>query len=291
MNRDSRAAVARRTLDILAQGRYTLPGGRTVAIEEDVRHCVSATQVFQPEDLRALVEQVLARSGTTPPGAIQIENETTLSGIARLLREGCATVAALNFASAKNPGGGFLSGSQAQEESLARSSALHASLMQAGEFYERGRATSSALYTDALILSPRCPVFRDDSGAQLEEAHHATFISGAAPNAGALQDRHPKDLSLIPATLRRRAEYVLALAVSQGYRHIVLGAWGCGVFRNDPQLVAETFMELLCIAGWERRFSRMLFSIFDPSPDGKVIEAFRSAAAKMPARARADPGS
>lgn len=150
---------------------------------------------------------------------------------------GCA-----QFASARNPGGGFLSGSQAQEESLARSSALHASLMQATGFYDPHRRNPSLLYSDTLILSPRCPVFRNDAGDLLDEVQHATFISGAAPNAGALQGRQPHELHRIPETFRRRVEYVLALAASQGCSHIVLGAWGCGVFRNDPQQVAEAFI-------------------------------------------------
>ncbi len=75
---------------------------------------------------------------------IEVRNETTLAGIARLLADGAGPVAALNFASARNPGGGFLNGSQAQEESLARSSALHASLLSKFEFYERHRARRPA---------------------------------------------------------------------------------------------------------------------------------------------------
>jgi uncharacterized protein (TIGR02452 family) len=266
-------------MSILETGEYALPDGRAVVITRDLKDCVEGTRLFRPGEMQAIRAEALSKPSMPTRSVIEVENETTLSGIARLLHEGCAPVLALNFASAMNPGGGFLNGSQAQEESLARSSGLHASLMQAWDFYEQHRSGSSALYSDALILSPNCPVFRDDAGSLLSNVHHATFISGAAPNAGALMKTSPDDLPQIPETLRRRAECVLALAASRGYEYIVLGAWGCGVFRNDPQLVANTFMTLLRNADWSSRFRRVVFSILDPSPSADLIRIFEAAVA------------
>ena len=203
---------------------------------------------------------------------------STLAGINRLLADGPGPVAALNFASAKNPGGGFLNGSQAQEESLARSSALYASLQQAPEYYRRHRADPSALYSDAMILSPACPVFRDDDGNLLPEPLPVTFITSAAPNAGAVARNAPGELVMIPDTLRRRAELVLALAADHGAPTLVLGAWGCGVFRNDPDMVAEVFAELLG-RGWATRFRRVVFSVLDTSADQATFAAFERALA------------
>ncbi|MCP4113573.1 MAG: TIGR02452 family protein [Desulfobacteraceae bacterium] len=49
---------------------------------------------------------------------IEVTTESTLEAAHRLIKEyNCNHIACLNFASAKNPGGGFSSGSQAQEES------------------------------------------------------------------------------------------------------------------------------------------------------------------------------
>ena len=280
MNRAAREAMARQTVAILADGGYTLPDGAHVRIAPELNQCVEGTRLFQPEEGRSLLENVLAQPSASAPLSVEIENETTLAGIARLLREGCAPVAALNFASANNPGGGFLSGSQAQEESLARSSGLYASLTRVWEFYERHRNGTSSLYSDAMILSPGCPIFRSDTGQLLSSVHHATFISSAAPNAGAVSQNAPHDSSLLPEVFRRRAEYVLALAASQGLRYIVLGAWGCGVFRNDPKLVAQTFMQLLARTDWNGRFSKVVFSILDSSPRSDLVETFRTAAAE-----------
>jgi uncharacterized protein (TIGR02452 family) len=225
--------------------------------------------------MQRLLAEVLSQPTASTPVVVEIEIETTLAGITRLLNQGSAPVAALNFASAKNPGGGFLSGSQAQEESLARSSALYASLTKVMAFYEHHRGQGTPLYTHAMILSPDCPVFRDDSGALLSSTQRVTFISSAAPNAGALKDRYPHEFNSIPEVLKTRAEYVLALAASQGLKHLVLGAWGCGVFRNDPHLVAQTFMQLLSRDEWRTRFSKVVFSIPDSSPNADVVQIFR----------------
>src|SRR6185503_8840502 len=145
----NRKELAQQTVEIVERGSYQSVTGRVVDIAASVRACLEATQIFTPEDLEALRQEVLARPSDGFTTSFEVVNETTLAGITRVLADGKGPVLALNFASAKNPGGGFLNGSQAQEESLARSSALHPSLLQAWEFYERHRASSSLLYSDA----------------------------------------------------------------------------------------------------------------------------------------------
>jgi uncharacterized protein (TIGR02452 family) len=270
--------LAQQTIDIVQRGYYEVDGGRVVTIAESVRACLDATRFFPLEELERLRQEILARPPEGLDIRLEVANETTLAGIARLLSEGNGPVAALNFASARNPGGGFLSGAQAQEESLARSSALHASQLRAPVFYERHRASRSLLYSDAMILSPGCPIFRHDHGRLLAEPHLATFITSAAPNAGAAARNSPEELPSIPEVFQRRAEYVLALAASQGYRQLVLGAWGCGVFRNDPNVVAAAFFSHLREGAWAGRFERVVFSVFDRSETLDTFKAFQRAA-------------
>ena len=277
MKRSTRTELARETVAIVERGSYQSASGRVLDIAASVRACLDATRFFPPEALERLRQEVLARPAEGVATTFEVVNETTLAGIARVLAAGHGPVAALNFASARNPGGGFLKGSQAQEESLARSSALHASLLRAWEFYQWHRAAPSLLYSDAMILSPDCPVFRDDDGNLLEAPQRVTFITSPAPNAGATAGRRPEELPLIPEVFRRRSEYVLALAVSQGYKHLVLGAWGCGVFRNDPAVVAAAFQGHLRQGAWFGRFERVVYSVLDRSPSGETLAAFRRA--------------
>ena len=266
--------LGRQTVRIAEAGGYTAPSGRKVQLSRPIKNCLRGTRFLVPDELEQLRKQVLETPAPDLQTAFEVVNETTLQGIARLVAGGAAPVVALNFASAKNPGGGFLKGSQAQEESLVRSTALYPSLLRGEPYYQLHRVGESMLYTDAMIYSPACPVFRDDEGRLLEAPHLAGFITSAAPNAGAAQDARPHELPLIPETFRRRSEYVLALAASEGYRHLVLGAWGCGVFRNDPSVVASAFAAHLLDGVWRNRFERVVFSVLDKSDDRATFHAF-----------------
>jgi uncharacterized protein (TIGR02452 family) len=279
MNRDTRAALGQQTVRIVEDGQYTLPDGRRVELRSAVEACVRKTSLWTPDVLDALIRQPASKRHAVDT-EVEVVEETSLAGARRLVGEGAASVAVLNFASARNPGGGFLGGSQAQEESLARSSALYASLTSraATPYYEHHRQERSALYSDHMVFSPACPVFRDDDGQLLQHLVLVDFITSAAPNAGALANNHPADLPRVPEVFAARICKMLALAAHQGCTHLVLGAWGCGVFRNDPETVARLFAEALTPDGVLRKsFRRVCFSIRDSSPGQPVLAAFRAA--------------
>ncbi|WP_346742766.1 TIGR02452 family protein [Spongiactinospora sp. TRM90649] len=70
----------------------------------------------------------------------------------------------------------------------------------------------------------------------------------------------------IKTALRERAGRVLAVAAHHGARRLVLGAWGCGVFRNDPREVAEAFHgHLTGGGGFGGGFERVVFAVWDRS--------------------------
>ena len=244
-SRSTRAEVARQTLAILEDGGYSLPGGSEVSILDELDRARSGSVVLAPEEFGAILrrrDRVLDDRGERPNVELEVANETTLSAAGRLLREeGTDRVMALNFASAKNPGGGFLNGSQAQEESLARASGLYACISPLQSMYEANRLHRSCLYTDHMIYSPDVPVFRDDDDRLLVEPYPVSFLTAPAANAGAIRTNEPGDSTRIEPVMRSRIEKLLALAVVHGHETLVLGAWGCGVFRNDPELVAAWF--------------------------------------------------
>ncbi|MHC3467462.1 TIGR02452 family protein [Streptomyces sp. 7R007] len=257
--------IARQTEQIVAAGAYTASGGREVSIGAAVEAARAGTRMYGPEPVR-----VPEPSGPVDTH-VEVTGESSLQAAHRLGGE----VAVLNFASARNPGGGFLNGAQAQEEALCRTSALYTCLLRAPEFYDHHRAHRDPFYTDRVIHSPSVPVFRDDRGHLLDEPYRVGFLTAAAPNAGVVLRTAPERAAELPRALAVRAERVLETAAAHGYRRLVLGAWGCGVFRNDPAQVAGAFRALLGPGGrFAARFEHVVFGILDRTTGQAVRGAF-----------------
>lgn len=274
MNRNNRKQIGSQTVEIVDRGWYELDDHGRIDIAAQVTSCLSNSRLYTPNELDDLLNGNYASAHET---VFEVENETSLSAAKRLIVEQeRANTLCLNFASAKNPGGGFLGGSQAQEESLARSSALYASLLTQNGYYETNRACRTALYTDHMILSPDVPVFRADDGSLLPEPYLLSILTSPAVNAGAIKkNEQDKEPMIIPIMTQRIAK-VLAIAAAQGYEHLILGAWGCGVFRNDPAEIAKLFAEALLDGGrFAHCFDSVTFAVLDGTDDERIISPFR----------------
>lgn len=263
--------IAKQTEEIVRAGKYHLPDGREVRLEQELAAALEAARLYGPAP-------VAVTPDTDRVTACEVTGESSTEAARRLTAAGPGPIAVLNFASARNPGGGYLNGAQAQEEALCRASALYATLLRVPGFYDHHRAERSAFYSDRVILSPGVPVFRDDRGRLLETPYTAGFLTSPAPNAGVITSRTPDEAHRIPAALASRAERVLETAVAGGYRRLVLGAWGCGVFRNDPAVVAGVFHGLLTGGGrFAGHFDEIVFAVLDKSGTSPALAAFRSA--------------
>lgn len=260
-NRARRRAVAEETVAIVKRGDYETADGTRWEIGDAIAAAIAGTRLYRPGDLSPSSD----KSSDLP--CVDVVNQTTFEGARDLLTDGAPSVCCLNFASARNPGGGFRGGSQAQEESLARASALVASLEAAWEYYEENRANRSTLYLDHVIYSPDVPVFRDGHDL-LEEPWLCSFVTAPAPNAGAVRKNQPDRVGDVLPVLKARAWRVLEICRLNAHRHIVLGAWGCGVFRNTPADVAGVFRELLGTERFAKAFDRVRFSVLDLRNDG-----------------------
>ncbi len=255
-----RVQIAQDTLSIIKRCQYQSPQGETVDLQADIDRCLQHTQLLTPKQLSELAPALPVYETRQ----IEVVNETSLEGAKRLHdQQRFQRIGVLNFASAKNAGGGFLGGSQAQEESLARSSALYASLQQCPEYYDYHRKQNkSLLYSDHMIYSPDCPVFRHDNGELLAAPYKIDFITSPAPNYGAVARQQPESLAQLEQAFVQRLRAVLNLAVQQGCDALVLGAWGCGVFANRPQSVAGWFADQLSEKGeFAKSFRHISFSI------------------------------
>ncbi len=269
--------LAARADAICAAGHYTVDN-RRVELTDHLAVCCAGAALIAPGGWDAIDQYArgLCRPDA-PLAALCVTNESTMAALNRLaVTERLPNVAALNFASARNPGGGYRNGALAQEETLARSSGLVPTLEQTWTYYDQNRKQESLLYTDHAIWSPRVPFFADDEGSLLPEPYLADIITMPAPNAGAM--RTESDLLGVIPTFQRRIRWILALAITKQVRHLVLGAWGCGAFGNQPDIVARLFREALHPdQPWRRGLVSVTFAIIDHSKRRASLAAFESA--------------
>lgn len=150
-------------------------------------------------------------------------------------------VAVLNFASYRNPGGRFLDGSMAQEEALCHASYLYNVLKGLPEYYEwNNQHKNNALYTNRAIYSPGI-LFNPETRNEFR----CDVVTCAAPNLNPYYKYNNGSITLQEnaKVLNSRMAFLLKIAIENNVDTFILGAWGCGVFRQSPTEVAKFFMK------------------------------------------------
>lgn len=260
INRAKRVLLAQDTLKIIQQGYFISPTGHTIDIQAAQVSAEVGTITYTPtksdELLVSRSKKPLVQSTT-----IEVNGATTMDATRQLLSEGFEKVVCLNFASAKNAGGGFLTGSQAQEESIARSTGLYPCLQKESKYYDVNRRTKSCMYTDYMIYSPDVPMFKDEAGINLPNLQTASVITAPAVNFGVVKKREPHKIPEVEIIMKRRIAKVLAIALKHEHQAIVLGAWGCGVFQNDPKDIAPWFKEVIDTQ-FKNEFAKIVFAVY-----------------------------
>jgi uncharacterized protein (TIGR02452 family) len=265
IDRGKAAKMGQEVVEIIQKGWYKLPDGSPVQVQEKIAAAVAGTQCYPPD---AILPTFSNNSADT---IFEVINETTLNAARRFVAAGYNPVA-LNFASAKNPGGGFLGGARAQEESLCRSSGLYACLKN-DDMYRRHAPTRGGFYTNSAIYSPAVPVFREDTTGEWIEPYLCAFVTAPAVNAGTYLKEGKGRQDDVMHEMKNRIHKVLTIMVGHGHNVAVLGAWGCGVFRNQPELIAELFRN-----AFQTRFvgvfTRVVFAVLDSSQERRFIGPF-----------------
>jgi uncharacterized protein (TIGR02452 family) len=256
------ASLGQSAVQAISQGYYH----NAVGIKVDWSDAVNAARqnklCISPTD--ALPD--FADYKIQPETHIQVSNETTILAAKRLTESGLRPLA-LNFANGIQPGGGFLHGALAQEETLCRSSALYATLVN-DPMYETHQQRPLPDSTDWAIYSPDVPFFRNDEGITLPQPWLLSILTCAAPYAPSVGRQKSSEL------LRQRIKRVLYIARAYGYTSMVLGAWGCGAFENDAHQTAVDFRHAL-ETDFRGAFSNIVFAITDWSPKRKFLGPFR----------------
>lgn len=207
---------------------------------------------------------------------IQVTNNTVLNEAERLSRI-YPKVAVLNFANAVTPGGGSSYGEMSQESSLCRCSNLFPCLSKADNlvhFYQYNNERSP-YYSNRIIYSENITVFKEENGyvKRQYDWFPIDVITCSAPNLR-VRDRRIKRKKL-EKILTERIRNILLSAQIHGVQALVLGAFGCGGFRNSPELVADIFEKLLVEGEFQSAFREVIFAIkVDNLGDKENFEIF-----------------
>ena len=273
------------TLKILKKGYYTV-NGHKVDLKLSRKEMEEA-HVFLPEDIKKISQfkdfnhcSILGRCG------YGCENEDSFT-LARRRLEQTAILRAkddkpilvLNLANAVSPGGGVRHGAKAQEEDLCRKSSLLLSLESenARAYYEYNRALHSNMGSDAVIINPHVEIIKDEKGNLLEDSVVVAVMTCAAPNL--IYGMEGLSRQEYEAMMYGRITGMLKVAARFGYRFLVLGAFGCGAFRNDPRVVSDLFYKALKefdFDGMKEKdmFRRIDFAVMDHSEDQHNFNEF-----------------
>ncbi|KAG6888651.1 hypothetical protein C0992_007909 [Termitomyces sp. T32_za158] len=291
--REALREVAKDTLAAIKTGGFVL-NGVTHGLQSKMEYSKQRTVYYAPDSLLS--------TWHIPPTAPVVATQTRFTVLeistlqaARLLVSSAAPrekVAILNFASAKRPGGGFLTGAQAQEESIARASTLYPTLMtsQAQNFYTlHNRDAKGGLYSHAMIYSPSVVVFRDDGDGWVEPII-VDVLTSPAVNAGVLR-KSPWGKAApeateerIEKTMKERMGRILFLFEQQGIKHIVLGSFGTGVFQNNVATISRLWAELLTApdARFQNCFTRVVFGILGNKTFAEFEATFKNLETRTP---------
>ena len=198
-------------------------------------------------------------------------------------------VCVLNFASSANPGGGVTNGASAQEECLCRISTLYFNLdtdEMWKKFYKPHRALRSPLHNDDIIYTPDIVVFKTDTASPSllpqEKWYKTDVLTCAAPNlrsrASSPYGHGDDELLLSDEELaklhQKRDRRIFDVAVQNNVDVLILGAFGCGAFRNNPVVVARVMMDLA--KEYAYAFKVIEFAVFCRPYDEANYVAFKN---------------
>jgi len=264
MTRIERQKIAQETVAISEQGRYMFDGVEKKLTQDDLY------LLWEPFDMNGMCVDSIEHKGKYK-GEISLINESVVDTVFNLQSRGIDgnKVGVLSFASAKNPGGGFLNGSIAQEEALAYCSNLYECIRDS-ELYTINKRCKSTVYTDTAITS-RVTFFRTSDFQLVETPYDVNIITCPAVNMSGVQ---PDQVDEAKQIMENRMSKLVALMINRSYEYLILGAYGCGVFKNDPADVASTWYDLFIGRNLRTYFKEIHFSIYELSSSDQNMKEF-----------------
>lgn len=247
-------SIAQETIKITADRRYNLNGSiiRLPGIDFE------KVKVISPEEGQKLLDTDMTAYLSESMCRITINNKDSFEA-GRMYKNPLV----MNFANAHIPGGGFKFGANAQEEALCRCSTLYASITskEAAVMYQYNNTHVNSVESDYMLISPNVVVFRDKDLSLMDWPIVMGVVTVPAPDRrGAAMVASP---TKIEETFLRRIRILLRAAAVNGYKNLVLGAWGCGAFGNYPEDVALYFKKAIVEEEMGRAFDEICFAIYE----------------------------
>ena len=256
---------------------------QNAALAKALQDARKATKLYEADDYPAITKQADLE------GTVAVSKHKTFEAAMLIHKEHPDwKIAVLNFASATNPGGGVKTGSSAQEESLCRCSTLYPTLNQNWLwqcYYQKNRDAQNNLHTDACIYSPGVVICKNDDSfpERMDESDWATVdvISCAAPNlrrrpGNVHSPEYGRTVSISDDGLYqlhlKRAKHIMHIAASNGVDAMILGAFGCGAFANDPIIVSRAYRD--AIADYKQFFHVIEFAVYCREDETENYDAF-----------------
>ena len=190
-------------------------------------------------------------------GNISVVNLDTVSAITEYSKLG--KVCAINMASYKRPGGGVERGARAQEECLFRCSNLFDVISK--DFYPLNE--NECLYTERALF------FKDKDYEWMETVECDIITSAALRLAGVVTDKgivgyEPENEKVnYDWMTREKIRLMCSVPHTKGSNILILGAWGCGVFNNDPTKMANFFKDVLIGEGYSSLYDKVVFAVIN----------------------------
>lgn len=258
----NRIGIFKETLQIASNGKYYV-NGKNVMLTHSVSELEQAVY-FSEKNVKEIISEhmKLRREPCVDKMPVMVTNRDSFSAALNISRHSSlGEVVVLNFANPVNPGGGVKYGAVAQEEDLCRKSSLFVSLesKRVTEFYRFHKEECDCFSSHSIIVSPSVEVFRGYNDDLLPYTFSVAVLSCAAPIFDGVKKKS-YSYEEYTSLLYERIMGILSVCEKMGYKKLVLGAWGCGSFSNDPKLVARLFYRAL--HQFKGVFNEIEFAVF-----------------------------
>lgn len=277
-------AMLEDTLKILKQGWYE-KNGKRIQLKLSAKE-MQEIQVYLPEAVKKNCSDpefsrpfVIGRCGHGCENIDSFALARKRLGDTYLFTRDDHGILVLNLANPVHPGGGFRNGARAQEEDLCRKSSLLLSLesKEARKYYDYNKSLNTYLGSDALMIAPYVEIIKDANGDLLDDTVVVSVLTCAAPMIS--HGKEGMSESEYEDMVYNRIMGMLKCVAYLGYRHLVLGAWGCGVFGNDAHVISDLFYKALKEMNYNKLrekdlFRRIDFAVLDRTQDQYNFKEF-----------------